>query len=76
MMEYKATKNKIFENLVEYIAKNEVQRSIKPIFKTDDFALYNEDSLEVMNRFPDNYVDVIFTSPSYLLYTFKIINMN
>jgi len=39
-----------FEELVGYLSKNGVERSIKPIFKTDDFALYNEDSLEVMSR--------------------------
>lgn len=32
----------LFEDLVGYIAKNEVQRSIKPVFKTEDFALYND----------------------------------
>lgn len=56
-----------FDELVQYISKNEIQRSIKPIFKTNDFALYNEDCLEVLNRFPDNYVDMIFADPPYML---------
>ncbi len=59
--------NLVLEDLIKYISKNGVQRSIKPIFKTDDFALYNDDSLEVMNRFPDNYVDMIFADPPYML---------
>lgn len=50
-----------------YVSKNGVQRSIKPVFKTSDFALYNNDSLEVMSRFPDNYVDMIFADPPYML---------
>jgi len=57
----------VFEDLVEYISKNGVQKSIKPVFKTEDFALYNNDSLEVMSRFPDNYVDMIFADPPYML---------
>ena len=57
----------VFEGLVKYISKNETQRSIKPVFKTNDFALYNDDCLEVLLRFPDNYLDMIFADPPYLL---------
>jgi site-specific DNA-methyltransferase (adenine-specific) len=57
----------IFEKMVGYISKNGTQRSIKPTFKTDDFALYNDDCLEVMSRLPDNYVDMIFADPPYML---------
>ena len=57
----------MLEDLVGYISKNGIQRSIKPAFKTEDFALYNDDSLEVMSRFPDNYVDMIFADPPYML---------
>lgn len=59
--------NLVLEDLVGYISQNGVQRSIKPIYKTDDFALYNDDSLEVMSRFPDNYLDMIFADPPYML---------
>lgn len=59
--------NMVLEDLVKYIAKNGVQKSIKPVFKTEDFALYNDDSLEVMSRFPDNYMDMIFADPPYML---------
>lgn len=57
----------VFEELVKYISKNGVQRSISPVFKTNDIALYNDDCLEVMSRFPDNYVDMIFADPPYML---------
>ncbi len=66
-MEENAITSYVFEDIVEYVAKNGIQRSIKPIFKTSDFALYNEDSLEVMARFPDNYLDMIFADPPYML---------
>ena len=65
--EPKDTEGKVFEELVHYISKNGVQKSIKPIFKTDDTALYLGDSLEVLSRFPDNYVDMIFADPPYML---------
>ena len=63
----KPTSSSVFENLIRQVSKNEVQRSIQPVFKTDDFALYNEDCLEIMSRFPDNYVDMIFADPPYML---------
>lgn len=70
MKKYKETQGiegKVFEDLVKYIAQNGVQKSIRPIFKTDDFALYAGDCLEVLSRFPDNYVDMIFADPPYML---------
>lgn len=66
-MEDNVLTNVVFEEMVGYISKNGTQRSIKPTFKTDDFALYNEDCLEVMSRLPDNYVDMIFADPPYML---------
>lgn len=62
-----AKMNTVLEDLVQYISRNGVQRSIQPVFKTKDFALYHNDSLEVMSRFPDNYVDMIFADPPYML---------
>jgi len=63
----------VFENLVTY-ANNGTQTTngtsskfIKPYFKKPDFALYNEDSLEILSRLPDNYVDMIFADPPYML---------
>jgi site-specific DNA-methyltransferase (adenine-specific) len=66
-MESGVKENVLFEDLVEYVSKNETQKSILPVFKTNDFALYNEDCLEVMSRFPNNYVDMIFADPPYML---------
>lgn len=54
-MESEIKENVLFEELVACVSKNGTQRSIPPVFKTSDFALYNEDCLEVMSRFPDNY---------------------
>ncbi len=49
-----------FENIIENIASNGVQIPIHPKYKTDNTALYAGDCLEIMQRFPDNYVDMIF----------------
>ncbi|GHT26844.1 hypothetical protein AGMMS4957_22250 [Bacteroidia bacterium] len=59
--------NKGVENLGCHVEKQDIQRSIRPIYKTSDFALYNNDCLELMAQFPDNYVDMIFADPPYLL---------
>jgi site-specific DNA-methyltransferase (adenine-specific) len=56
--------NLVFEDLVKYIGTAE---SIKPAFKEDGFCLYQADCLVVMARFPDNYVDMIFADPPYML---------
>ncbi len=56
----------LFENLIEYVNPPQ-ETKILPVFKTNDFALYNNDSLEVMSRFPENYVDMIFADPPYML---------
>lgn len=66
-MEDNVLTSTVFEEMVGYISKNGTQRSIKPTFKTDDFALYNDDCLEVMSRLPNNYVDMIFADPPYML---------
>lgn len=57
----------VFEELVNHISKNGTQRSIIPVFKMDDFVLYKDDCLEVMSRLPDNYVNMIFADPPYML---------
>lgn len=56
-----------YEQLIGIISKNTVRESIFPYFKTSDFCLYNNDSIEVMERLPDNCVDMIFADPPYLL---------
>jgi len=61
--------DKILESLVQYISKTESieKEKLIPVFRTNDFCLYNADCLQVMSRFPDNYVDMIFADPPYKL---------
>ena len=73
----------VFEDLVKYIANNGTRKRLRPVFKTDDFCLYKDDCLTVMSRFPDNYVDMIFADPPYLLsnngvtcYAGKMVSVN
>jgi site-specific DNA-methyltransferase (adenine-specific) len=85
-MEYKIIEqesNVLMEPLIAYIAENKVSRSIIPVYKTTDTALYHDDCLEIMSRFPDNYVDMIFADPPYNLsnggvtcYACKIVSVN
>lgn len=56
-----------FENIIDFVAENKKQESIKPAFKTDDAALFAGDSFEILARFPDNSVDMIFADPPYNL---------
>src|SRR3954471_2824209 len=39
----------------------------KPFFKTDDFVLYLDDSIEFMKKLPENSVDMVFADPPYNL---------
>ena len=59
----------VLESLAEYVSKNDTieKEKLTPIYKTNDFCLYNYDCLLVMSRFPDNYVDMIFADPPYML---------
>jgi len=59
--------DEVMDPIVAYIAENRGTKSIKPVYKTHDTALYNDDCMEVMARFPDNYVDMIFADPPYNL---------
>jgi site-specific DNA-methyltransferase (adenine-specific) len=40
---------------------------IKPYFHTDNFVLYNGDSIFLLNQLPDNSIDMIFADPPYNL---------
>lgn len=42
-------------------------KDIVPFYKNEDFVLYNEDCLEIMSKLSDNYVDMIFAGPPYML---------
>lgn len=39
----------------------------RPYFVSNDFVLYKEDSLKILNELPENSVDMIFADPPYLL---------
>lgn len=51
-----ATKNKILSNI-----KN------KPYFTKDDFVLYKNDCLKILEQIPENSIDMIFADPPYFL---------
>lgn len=57
----------ILEKAVLHVLENSNPKLIKPVFKTDDFALYHEDCLEVMAQLPDNCFDMVFADPPYML---------
>ena len=46
---------------------NEILSGIKPYFQDNGFRLYLGDSLELLSKFPDNSVDMIFADPPYNL---------
>ena len=66
-LEYK--NDSVLEQLEQYVIKSAFEKKdhFKPIFRTDDFCLYNADCLEIISNFPDDYVDMIFTDPPYML---------
>ncbi|MDR0573286.1 MAG: site-specific DNA-methyltransferase [Tannerella sp.] len=69
-MEYKIIEKQpdvAMEPLIAYVTGNTAQISIKPTYKTKETVLYNNDCLEIMSRFPDDYVDMIFADPPYNL---------
>lgn len=39
----------------------------KPYFVSDNFVLYNENSIKILNELPENSVDMIFADPPYFL---------
>lgn len=53
--------------LVNLISKNGTTESIIPFYKDKDFYLFNNDSLKVMAKLPDNCVNMIFADPPYNL---------
>ena len=40
---------------------------LNPYYSSERTVLYNEDSLEVMSRIPENSIDMIFADPPYML---------
>ncbi|MDR1198586.1 MAG: site-specific DNA-methyltransferase [Prevotellaceae bacterium] len=70
-MEYKIVEQHpdlVMELPIAYIAEKKIQqRSITPAYQTADAVLYNNDCLDIMTHFPDNYIDMIFADPPYNL---------
>jgi len=60
----------LMEEIITYVESG-YQKSIlpklTPYYKGNNYVLYNGDCLEVLSRLPENYVDVIFADPPYLL---------
>ncbi len=58
-----------FNKLIESINLNSLKEKDKtsPYFISDDFILYNDDSLKIMSFIPDNSIDMIFADPPYML---------
>lgn len=69
MKKYPYANESVLDQLSVYVAKEarEQNESLKPVFKTNDFCLYHADCLTVISKFPDNYVDMIFADPPYML---------
>jgi len=40
---------------------------LKPYFKDNNFTLYMGDCLKILDKLPENSVDMIFADPPYLL---------
>ncbi len=50
-------KKSTFESIIENLGK--------PLYRGDRYAIYNADSLELLKSFPNEVVDLFFTSPPY-----------
>ena len=61
------SENILFEPQIDYVSTNRETGNIKPVFKTNDFCLYKNDCLTVLSKLPDNYIDMIFADPPYML---------
>lgn len=57
------------DQIVEYAMKQgeASYEAVRPVFKSDDFALFQDDCLRVMSKIPENHVDMIFADPPYML---------
>ncbi len=52
----------------QYItSRDNILESIKPTFNKKGIYLYNGDCLEILSKIPENFVDVIFADPPYML---------
>jgi len=56
-----------FDSIIKQVSSNGIRESIKPVYNHDGFCLYKGDCLTIMQRIPDNHVDLIFADPPYML---------
>lgn len=56
----------MYADIVRQIAGSKGE-GVEPALYTDDFCLYHADCLEVMQRIPENSIDMIFADPPYNL---------
>jgi site-specific DNA-methyltransferase (adenine-specific) len=73
----------ITNGVVKHFIVKELRTTIRPVYKNNETALYSADCLEVMARFPENYIDMIFADPPYNLsnggvtcYAGKMVSVN
>lgn len=59
--------NSPLQKLLEYVKNKSGIDSSVPFFESNDFVLFNNDSLELMSRMPDECVDMVFADPPYML---------
>jgi site-specific DNA-methyltransferase (adenine-specific) len=55
----------------EILPKSEIKILVEKksdiYFKAENFCLYKGDCLEILKKFPDNHIDMIFADPPYML---------
>jgi site-specific DNA-methyltransferase (adenine-specific) len=54
----------IFNNIITGLL---TENEIKPYFFSENAVVFNQDCLEVLNRIPENTIDMIFADPPYML---------
>lgn len=89
----KITENTFFEGKIitnlstqkeaEPVINREKKSKIEKYYKQNDFVLYNGNCIKILNEFPENYFDMIFADPPYMLsndgftcYAGKVVSVN
>lgn len=79
MLEMKIKENYTIEQIIEQID----HQIVYPSFKSEGFYLYQEDCLKIMEKIPENSIDMIFADPPYNLsndgvtcYAGKMVSVN
>ena len=70
MLTTKKTKKKSQKSLDSFnVQLRTLKKKImqKPYYENSSFVLYNDDSLKVLEKLPENSIDMIFADPPYNL---------